>query len=120
MQTVVGNEAFVTDLAKNAPGLDVYGLNPGMIQTEIRNRFLGAGTWKSFFVESMVGLLCKSAETYAEKTLLPLMANNPYRSKTLIDAEGGIVASNPYLLEKDHQDRFMKESNALIDRGLNQ
>ncbi len=50
----------------------MYGLNPGLNQTDIREYMLGKG-WLFHVVESMVGLFCKSAEQYAESVLVPLM-----------------------------------------------
>jgi len=66
MRTVVGNECIV-HAYKNK--LTIYGLNPGLIQTGIReNIFQG---WLAVFkwvVEPMIGLFCISAESYGKNT----------------------------------------------------
>jgi len=55
LTTVVANEALVTYLNTQYPELNAYGLNPGLIKTEIRNNFLGAGSWLSMIVETLIG-----------------------------------------------------------------
>ena len=45
MNTVAVNEALELDGAKRYPHIGVYGLNPGLIKTDIRNNYLGEGTF---------------------------------------------------------------------------
>jgi hypothetical protein len=119
MRTVVGNEALVTFVADKVPGANVYGLNPGLIRTEIRDGYLGKDTWFSYAVESLIGLFCQSAETFAEKTLLPLMVAPELDSanKMLIDSDGTLLPANPFLAQTENYDRVIMESVALIDRA---
>ena len=44
MNTVAGNEAMVLDGASRYPAINFYGLNPGMVKTDIRSHFLGKGS----------------------------------------------------------------------------
>ena len=57
MNTVAGNEMLVLDAAKRYPHATFFGLNPGLIRTEIRDIYLGKGTLKSRSIEWMIGLL---------------------------------------------------------------
>ncbi|SCU92250.1 LANO_0E00144g1_1 [Lachancea nothofagi CBS 11611] len=75
MTTVAGNEALVLDSAQRYPKIGLYGLNPGLIKTSIRNNFLGADSWKSWAIEGIIGLWCQNAEQYALR-MLPMMVSS--------------------------------------------
>ena len=75
MNTVAGNEALVLDAAVRYPNLGFFGLNPGLIKTNIRSNVLGGeGSLKHRFVEFFIGLLMISAEKYAER-VTPLLVS---------------------------------------------
>ena len=63
-----GNEAIVLDGASRYPGISFYGLNPGMVKTDIRSHFLRKGWLRHRLVESLVGLLWGGPDEYADKT----------------------------------------------------
>ena len=100
--------------------VNVYGLNPGLIQTEIRDGFLGKGTFMSMIVEGLIGLFCQTAEQYAENVLIHLLASPEYedKSKTLFDNSGKVSDPNPWLLENDHAARVIEESEKLLKKAL--
>lgn len=72
MNTVAGNEALVRVLADRYPQVNVYGLNPGIVKTNIRDNFLGQNSWKSYLVEGLIGWFTKTPEQYASK-IVPLL-----------------------------------------------
>jgi NAD(P)-dependent dehydrogenase (short-subunit alcohol dehydrogenase family) len=74
MNTVAGNEMLVLDATKRYPNATFYGLNPGLIKTNIRDNYFGENSFKSRFAEWMIGLLTPSAATYAER-LTPLLVS---------------------------------------------
>ena len=47
MNTVAGNEMLVLDAPTRYPNATFFGLNPGLIKTNIRDNFLGKDTLKS-------------------------------------------------------------------------
>lgn len=56
MNTVVGNEALVSWLSGQlGSSANLYGLNPGMIKTEIRDSYLVKGSWLSTIVCQLRG-----------------------------------------------------------------
>lgn len=57
MNTVAGNEILVLTGARRYPQLNLFGLNPGLIKTNIRDNFLGKGSLKSRIMETAIGLL---------------------------------------------------------------
>lgn len=73
LNTVAANEALVLDAARRYPRLAVFGVNPGLIQTDIRANLLGGtDTFKFKVVETLVGLFTPTAETYAAR-IVPVM-----------------------------------------------
>ncbi|KAJ3220375.1 hypothetical protein HDU67_000042 [Dinochytrium kinnereticum] len=121
MNTVVGNEAIVTHLHKEAKGAwNVYGLNPGLIHTEIRDNYLGKGSWMSWFVEGIIKNFMTSTEYYSEKALVHLVASPLYEdaSTTLFDQRAKPLPPNPFLLEGENQARVIQESYKILDKAL--
>ena len=57
MNTVAGNEMLVLDAAKRYPNATFFGLNPGLIRTNIRSNLFGGDTLLYRFTEWMIGLL---------------------------------------------------------------
>lgn len=72
MNTVAGNEALVRVAAERYPQLNIYGLNPGIVRTNIRDNLLGENSWKSYIIEGIIGWFTKTPEQYAAK-MVPLM-----------------------------------------------
>lgn len=70
MNTVAGNEALVLDLVGR--GVRAYGLNPGLVKTNIRGNYLGDGSLKHRLAELVIGWFTPSPERYAG-TVVPLM-----------------------------------------------
>jgi NAD(P)-dependent dehydrogenase (short-subunit alcohol dehydrogenase family) len=115
MNTVAGNEMLVLDAAKRYPNASVFGLNPGLIKTHIRDNFLGAGSVKSRLIEAMIGLLTPSAETYAER-LAPLLVSPDLEghSGALFDRKGFAILPSPKLTDGTHVAAFIAASETLV------
>lgn len=98
MNTVAGNEALVLDAVQRHPDLDVFGLNPGLIKTDIRANYLGEGSLKHRLTEALIGLFMPSPETYAERILPLLVAPElERRSGAMFDPEGHAILPTPAL-----------------------
>lgn len=70
MNTAAGNEALIVDLAERYEGVSFYGLNPGLIRTNIRSNLLANGILHTV-AESLIGWFNQSADDYAKK-IVPL------------------------------------------------
>jgi hypothetical protein len=118
MLTVIGNEALQLSLAKKHPSLNVYGLNPGFIVTNIRSLTF-TNKFFSWMVESVLGLFTPTAEAYAERVLIKLMANPALEdgsmSGTAFNQKGQEILPNPWLTD-DNVEKFMTESAKLLTR----
>lgn len=81
MSTVAGNEALVLLGADYYPGVNFYGLNPGIVKTNIRNNLLGENSWKSYILEGLIGLITKTPEQYAAR-IVPLLVAPEIEERT--------------------------------------
>ncbi len=118
MNTVAGNEMLVLDAAKRYPNVTFFGLNPGLIKTNIRDNFLGEGTLKSRIVERLIGFLSVSPETYAEN-LTPLLVSPDLdaHSGAMFDKKGVAVLPSQKLTDASHVNAFLSASEALVSRA---
>lgn len=116
MNTVAGNEALVYDSAKRYKGTNFYGLNPGIVRTNIRNNFLGENSWKSRAVETLVGWLTRTPEKYAEG-IVPLLV-----APELDQRNGAIFNNNANALEpskgmsKEYVASYIEASEELLKK----
>ncbi len=74
MNTVAGNEAIVLDATTRYPAIHFFGLNPGLIKTNIRANYLGEGKFLHRLAEGFIGLLMQTPERYAAGVLPLLVA----------------------------------------------
>ena len=118
MQTVAANEALVLDAARRWPQVNVYGLNPGLIQTEIRaNALGGTGSLRYRIVESLIGLLMPSADRYARRIVPVLFAHG-------LDGVSGVHFNRKGMpirptegMTEARVRRFMEATDALLARA---
>jgi NAD(P)-dependent dehydrogenase (short-subunit alcohol dehydrogenase family) len=117
MNTVAGNEMLVLDAAKRYPNAAFFGLNPGLIKTNIRDNFFGKDSLKSRVAETLIGLLTPTAEVYAER-IAPLLLTPDIegRSGAMFDRKGNAILPSPGLSE-DHIHKFTAASEALAARA---
>ena len=119
MNTVAGNEALVLDAAARYPNVGFFGLNPGLIKTNIRSNMLGGeGSLKHRFVEFFIGLLMISAEKYAER-VTPLLVSPDLegRSPAMFNQKAlAILASK--VMTPSHVADTIAASDALLARAV--
>ena len=115
--TVVGNEALVLDAIKRYPGASFFGLNPGLIQTNIRSNRIGAGTLRFRIIEGLIGLLTSSADVYAAR-MAPLLVSPDLEghSGAMFDRKGDAILPSPPLTGS-YVSQFMTASEALLSRA---
>ncbi|TKC92280.1 SDR family NAD(P)-dependent oxidoreductase [Trinickia terrae] len=116
MNTVAGNEMLVLHAAKQYPRAAFFGLNPGLVKTNIRDNFLGKGSLKSRVTEALIGLFTPSADTYAER-IAPLLVSPDIEcdSGAMFNNKGAAILPSPGLTEA-HIRQFMASSEALLVR----
>lgn len=116
MNTVAGNEMLVLDTASRLPHVGVFGLNPGLVKTDIRSNFLGGNKFVFAVVEGLIGMLNPTAEQYAER-MAPLML------APALEGRSGLLFNNKARailpsagLTAPHIKAFLSESQALVAR----
>lgn len=114
MNTVAGNEILVSDAVKKYPHANFYGLNPGLIKTNIRSNFLGDRKFLSSVVEELIGLLMPSADAYA-KRIAPLLFSPDIEehSGALFDQKARPILPSSGLTQR-HINGFIAASEALL------
>jgi NAD(P)-dependent dehydrogenase (short-subunit alcohol dehydrogenase family) len=80
LNTVAGNEALVLHSARRYPDINFYGLNPGLIKTNIRSNLSGGQeSIRHRITEGIIGILTMSADTYAGR-IVPLLFSTDIES----------------------------------------
>lgn len=119
MNTLAGNEALVLTIADRYPNQNIYGLNPGIVKTNIRDNLLGASSWKSYFIEGIIGLFTKTPEQYAS-SIVPLLIAPELdgRSGTFYNDKGNAIFGSEGLT-KEYAASYIKASEGLLkEKGL--
>jgi len=118
MNTVAGNEMLVLEAAERYPNATIFGLNPGLIGTNIRSNLFGGDTLLYRFTEWMTGLLAPSAETYAER-LTPLLVSLDLEghSGTMFNRKGLAILPTAKLTDSSYVNAFIAASEALVSRA---
>lgn len=114
MNTVAGNEMLVLDGRQRWPNAEFYGLNPGLIKTNIRDNLLGRDSLKSRLLEGLIGLLTPTPEAYAHRIVPLLLAPQlDGRSGALFNRKGQAILPSPGMT-KDHIRAFTTAAQALV------
>jgi NAD(P)-dependent dehydrogenase (short-subunit alcohol dehydrogenase family) len=120
--TVIFNEALVYELARRHPDLHVFGLNPGLIRTGIRDNVHGGETGSLIgkVIETLIGLTNPTAEQFTEKTLIPLVASPELDKKTGISftKHGSIAPVGKWLSDQANTQKVWEESEKLVKKVL--
>lgn len=117
MNTVAGNEMLVLDAAKRYSHASFFGLNPGLIKTNIRDNFLGKDSLKSRLMETLIGWFTPTPERYAEG-ITPLLVSPDLEahSGAMFNQKGEAIEPTPGFANGAHVSEFLAESEALIAR----
>lgn len=116
MNTVAGNEMLVLDAVKRYPHLDSFGLNPGLVKTNIRSNYLGKSRFFGL-LEWAIGLFNPTPEEYARR-IVPLLvtADIEGRSGALFNKKGQAIQPSSGLTDA-HMSEFLAASEALVARA---
>lgn len=116
LNTVAGNEMLVLDLAKKHKNINFYGLNPGLLPTNIRSNFMGANSIKFRLMEWIVSLISIGTKVYAER-LTPLLISPDIEnhSGTMFNQKGIAVLPSKGLTD-NYIEKFMMASHSLLKK----
>lgn len=116
MSTVAGNEALVLDSAQRYPDIGVFGLNPGLIKTSIRDNIFGKNSIRHRAMETVIGWLTPSADTYAQR-ISPLLTTPDLdnRNGLMFDKKGNAIQPSPTMTPR-HVQQIIDASENLLTR----
>ncbi len=118
MNTVAGNEALVLDSVSRYPHAEFFGLNPGLIKTDIRANYMGAGSLKHRLVETVLGWFTITPDTYARRILPVLVAHElAGRSGAMFNQKPRAILPSA-ALDAAHVADLVAQSEAMVDRAL--
>ncbi|NSL54555.1 SDR family NAD(P)-dependent oxidoreductase [Uliginosibacterium aquaticum] len=116
MNTVVGNEMLVLDAARRYPQAAFFGLNPGLIKTNIRDNLFGKNSLKSRLMEGLIGLFTPTAEAYATRiTPLLLAPEIDTHSGAMFNSKGQAILPSVGLTP-EYIGRFLSACDSLLAR----
>lgn len=117
MNSVAGNEMLVLDAARLYPQATFFGLNPGLIKTNIRDNFLGKDSLKSRLAETLIGMLTPTADAYAQSIVALLISPDIEGfSGAMFNRKGQAIQPSSGLTSQ-HISNFMTASEALLARA---
>jgi hypothetical protein len=118
MNTVAGNEILVLAGDRRLPGPAYFGLNPGLIKTDIRSNYLGEGSLMHRLAEVVVGLAGPSPKVYAAR-IVPLLFADDLDGRTALMFNNKAQVILPTAgLGMDYSDRYLDTSEALLRRAV--
>lgn len=117
MNTVAGNEMLVLDAARRYHNIGVFGLSPGIIKTNIRDNLLGKDSLKSRIIETVIGWVSPSADTYAER-IVPLFDSKDLEGQSglMFNQKGKVIPPSKGLTE-EHVRAFLAAAEELVARA---
>lgn len=117
--TVAGNEALVHYFAKKEPRVDIFGLNPGIVKTDIRKNLWGdSGIMKYVggVMEFFIGFFNETPEQYASR-ITPLLYKPGIKSGSLFNNKGDVIPASKEF-DFDYSLKWIEASRALIKEKL--
>ena len=115
--TVAGNEVLVLDAAGRFPHIEVFGLNPGVVKTNIRANFFKSKALLKI-VEALTSFMTLRPEVYAER-LTPLLVSPELNSRSgaMFDNKAEAILPSPQSTETVYANALMAASKAIADRA---
>lgn len=121
MNTVVLNEALVYETQRRFPHLQVFGVNPGLIETGIRDNVHGGeqASYIGWLMEKAIGLFTPTVDQYVERTVMPkLLENDALASPACYSKAGKLIPSVGWVAVEANRIRAWDASADLVNKVL--
>jgi nucleoside-diphosphate-sugar epimerase len=120
VNTIVCNEALTLAYRRKFPEIEIYGLNPGLVKTDIRsNIYSGVLKYVGPVLEALIGVLFPNADEYAAGILPIITAEKLPRDVLSYNHRGEALRVNPQLNETVVE-QIWRDSDQLIEKALKQ
>jgi NAD(P)-dependent dehydrogenase (short-subunit alcohol dehydrogenase family) len=118
MNTVTANEALTVAYRKKFPDIEIYGLNPGLVKTDIRgNIYSGFLKYLEPVLEGLIGLLFPDPDEYAASVWPVISAAKLPRDVINYNARSEPLRVNPQLTDALVA-KIWSDSDELIAKAL--
>lgn len=116
--TIIGNESLVHHYAESSE-FSCFGLNPGLIKSEIRTGLTGKGSLLTRFIEFMISVLYPDAHEYA-KSLLPLFLSEDLdkHSGLMFNRNVEVIQTSKQFKDPQYVSKVIGASEAIVKRAL--
>ena len=119
LNTVAGNEALVLYGVRQYPEINFYGLNPGLIKSNIRSNMSGGqDSIRHRITEGIIGLLTISADTYARRVVPLLFSADIESASGALFNQKTIAILPSENMTPSYVHGFMEASDKLLMRVL--
>ncbi len=118
MNTVAGNEMLVLQGAKRYSGIEIFGMSPGILATNIRSNMRkkpGSGGFMEWFISKTNPTPDEYAERITPLLFSPGLAGH---SGAIFDRKGNPSLPSPKLTDSAYARAFLADSEALVARAL--
>ncbi|WP_375452546.1 SDR family NAD(P)-dependent oxidoreductase [uncultured Devosia sp.] len=115
--TVAGNEILVLDAVDKYPNANFYGLNPGLVETNIRAKALQKLSPMTVLLSLAARLMAIKPEMLAER-ITPLLVSPDLEnhSGAMFNNKAEAILPSQKLVDAPYRARFLAESDALLAR----
>lgn len=119
MNTVAGNEMLVLDNYRRYSNFSLFGLNPGLVKTDIRSNFLGGNRLLFKLLETIIGWFTPTPEQYAEGiTPLLIAPDLDQHTGTLFNQKSQALLPTKGINEQQHMQDYLRQSRQLIAKAM--
>lgn len=117
MNTIVANDALVLGYRARSKNVAVYGLNPGMLASDIRsNLYVGFPMkYVGIVLEALLSLTCPSTDDYAEAILPTIAAKELPANVSFFNPHGEAIRTSPFLSDPKNVELIFAETDKLIN-----
>jgi NAD(P)-dependent dehydrogenase (short-subunit alcohol dehydrogenase family) len=120
MNTVVANDALVLGYRTRYPDYQVYGLNPGMVTTGIRDNIWKDKKLIGSAVENIMSWFTPSAKSYGESIVDKVInAQEISKSTIFFNQFGEPIQRSKYLSDSKNVEKVWEDTDKLIDQATN-
>jgi NAD(P)-dependent dehydrogenase (short-subunit alcohol dehydrogenase family) len=117
--TVAGNEALVLQSARQYPDINFYGLNPGLMKTNIRSNLSGGQENMRYrIMEGIIGLLTISPDTYARRIVPLLFSRDIELASGAFFNQKAIAILPSEIMTQSYVNEYTEASDKLLMRAL--
>ncbi len=117
--TIIGNEAIVHKYSMKNNGFHCFGLNPGLIKSDIRTGLTGQDSLLTRIVEWFISAFNQDSDTYADKLMsLFLSSDLDDYNGLMFNKNADLIETSKVFLKSSYIDAVIQASDDVIKKVL--